>query len=295
MVDFIRIYYHDKQELELLVKNPNQFSTLFNVTEVNSQKAGYPLKTSLGSMDIIVRENKAEIVNSLHVLYNYLHSNEKHNHNDFSYSMLIEMIDSLSKEIPGSTATKISRLEFGININTELPAKDIIRNNVLMHKDTMHNENNKYSGKGELKRFIHTDYHIKMYDKQLQFGLLKNTLRFEIVFIKSRLLNSLGVFTLNCLRHKANLRKLFLYLIKRFNEIVIIDDFDSIKNKVDLCLLYKFTNPLYWKSHVTKRTTQTKYNHRKKFEEVVNKYGLTSIKSAINNELINKYVFLINN
>ncbi|NDI98703.1 hypothetical protein GWA97_06415 [Flavobacterium sp. LaA7.5] len=295
MVDFIRIYYHDKEELELLVKNPNQFSKLFNVTEVNSSRAGYPLRTSLGSMDITVYENKAEIVNSLHVLYNYIHTKEKHNYNDFSYSMLIEMIDLLSKEIPGSTTTTISKLEFGLNISTELPAKDIIRNNVLMHKDTMHSENNKYSGKGELKRFTHSDYHIKMYDKQKQFGLLKNTLRFEIVFTKSRLLNSLGVSTLSCLRQKANLRKLFLYLIKRLKEMVIVDDFDGVKDKIDICLLYKFTNTLYWKSHIAKRTPQTKYNHRKKFEILINKYGLNSIKKDLNSALIKKFVLLINN
>ncbi|RYJ41576.1 hypothetical protein [Flavobacterium beibuense] len=295
MVDFIRLYYHNKQEIEEVVKNPVYFPEAYEIRRLASQEGRYPIKANLENMEIIVRENTAEIKHSLHILNNILNNEGKHNYNDFTYCNLVNTIDTLSEKVPTSSTASITRLEFGLNIYVDVPAKEIIKDNVLMHKEAFHNENNKYAGRGELKRFVHAQYQIKVYDKQLQYGSEEHTLRFEIVFKNKHLLTSLGVDTLENLKCKEVLRNLFSYLLKRYAEMRIIDDFDSVKPKSDLAELYKLTNPLYWNVHLKKKGSTTRYNKKHQLDSLLEKHKLLETKNMIFNSLQEKFEYLINN
>lgn len=295
MVDFIRLYYHNKLEIEEVVKNPAYFPEAYETRQLASKEGRYPIKANFENMEIIIREKTAEIKHSLHMLNNILNNDGKHNYNDFTYSDLVHTIDVLTEKIPTSNNTSITRLEFGLNINIDVPAKRIIENNVVMHKEVFHNENNKYAGRGELKRFVHAQYQIKVYDKQLQYGIEEHTLRFEIVFKSKSLLRSLGVDTLEDLKNKEVLRNLFSYLLKRYAEMRIIDDFDSVKPKSDLAELYKLTNPLYWNVHLKKKGLTTRYNKKYQLDSLLEKHKLLETKNMIFISLQEKFEYLINN
>jgi hypothetical protein len=182
----------------------------------------YPYTTNVGSMDVGVSKNSGYVKNSLHKLYNYNTTGDEQNYNNFSYSTIRDTIDFLSKKVIDVNSTKLTQLEFGINIAIDKLPELLVRRNFLQAKFS-----NDYRGKGELKQFSHNNYFIKVYDKGKQFGLEENILRFEIKFIKAKEFQALGICNLEDLKSKGNLRRLFVYLLKRFDELTIVDDFDE--------------------------------------------------------------------
>lgn len=294
MIDFVRVVYRNTCFDNMVSEDRERFPQFFVTKDIATGEFKYPKKSNIGSMEVNVYEDRVEVKNSIHVLHNFRYAGESHNHNDFTYSALVETIDYLKGFLPKFEVGNITSLEFGLNVNTSIPAKDIIMRNTVMHNSNFHSENNKFRSKGELKRFTYSQYQIKMYDKQFQFGLEDNTLRFEIVF-KGNLLRKLGVTNINSLLDKRILRKLFIYLSKRFDEMVIIDDNYTELNGLDKCDLYTLTNQLHWKNYLSGKTPQTRYNHKRKLLKLIHKNGLDNLKQEIKTLLWRKFVHLMNN
>lgn len=301
MIDFVKILYKDKSQIEPYMLDSNNFEEVTQILERHSGEIRYPYTTKFELMEIRMTQKYGTVKNSLHQLYNYINFNEKANYNDFSYSKLVETIDVLNQNIPDSCTTRISQLEFGLNISTNIPAEDIIRRKVLMHDYKGYNHNKQYHGKGELKRFDHANYLVKIYDKEKQYksdyNVSGHILRFEVRFTRNRDFNNIGVYNLNDLKSKQNLRRLFQILLKRFDDMQIVDVFDeaTILDQVDYQKLTRFCNPQFWEEVSITKSRQTRMRYRMQFEDLVKKYNLDSTKVELKNQLRNKFVELMNN
>ncbi len=295
MVDFIRIVYDDKVDIEEYILIKENFEKLYTILEYHSGEILYPYKTALENMDVVINDKVVYVKNSIHKLYNRLQGNGEQNYNDFTYSQLCKTIDYLQSKLIGIGNTKITMLEFGLNVFTPIPAEVIIRENIIRHKQKEHNHHVKFKGKGEYLQFDYADFYIKIYDKAKQNNLNYNMLRFEVKFIRKRGFNKLGIYNLSDLKLKENLSRLFTYLLNRFDEMVIIDSFPYLSSEDDLQTLKNYLDKRYWIDIDKRYSRQTKLKHKKKFEKLLHKHNLLKIKSEIRKELIDKFNFLINN
>lgn len=294
MIDFVRIHYKDKARLEPYVLDENNFPFLLTTLEYHSDDIQYPYKAKTGFMDIVITEKIGYVKNSIHKQYNYMRTKEKQNYSDFTYSQLCETIDDLGTKIIDIKETRLTQLEFGLNITTNVPAEQIIRNNILMHKYRGYNHNQKFNGKGELKRFDHSNYLIKVYDKAKQFELEENLLRFEIRLSRKEF-SPLGINNLNSLKCVNILDNLLEYLIKRFDEMTIIDPVPSGLPQKDRESLYKYKDPNYWQVELAEKSGQTHMRHKSKFQCLIDKYDLGQTKRTLRAALQAKYEILKNN
>lgn len=295
MIDFVRINYKDKSEFEPYVSNSENFPQLFQVLECHSGEIQYPYKTNLGVMDVVIAERSGYVKNSLHKLYNDRNLNLDMNHDDFTYSKLCASIQYLSG-LPDVTQTGLTQLEFGLNINVDTPAEEIIRNNVIMHNCKGYNHNKKFKGKGELKQYDRSNYIIKVYDKAKQYEIEENIFRFEIKFTRRDDFNNAGVFNLEDLKNRDKLTDLFKIFLIRFDEMKIIDSFtETSMELLDYQKLIKFMNSKHWEVDIKNMSDSTKARHKRQFNQLINKYNLDSTKKELRRLFLEKFEYLINN
>lgn len=295
MIDFIRVHYSDKRRLEASILEPELFPKIYSVLEMNSTEILYPYKTNLENMEIVVNETSGYVKNSIHKLNNLLLEGDGHNHNDFNYSQLCSRVDYLKDKIIDIATTKLTQLEFGLNIRIPVEAKDLISKSILMHKLERHSAVKKFKGNGYLLMFEHYNYIIKIYDKAKQYGIKdQNILRFEIKFISPKEFNKLGVFNINDLKNKDKLNSLFHYLLNRFEELLIVDEFSiettSIKDYDKLNMYSSFS---FWDKLRNEKKRQSKLNHKKKYLSLLKQYNLLKKKNYLKEALIEKFNQLI--
>jgi len=297
MIDFVRVHYGDKSRLETFIMNPDNFKEMYSVLEYHSGEISYPYRVKFENMEVVVNEKSGYIKNSIHKLNNVLLEGEDHNYNDFTYSQLCSVIDYLNTKVIDITTTKLSQLEFGLNIKIPMTAEQLISKSVLMHKFEKHSRISKYGGKGYLMSFEYYNYIIKIYDKAKQYNLKEqNVLRFEIKFLNTKEFNSLGVFNLNDLKDKEVLNNLFQYLLKRLNELLIVDDYsEESLSKDDFEKLNMYSSFVFWDKLTSANKRQTKSNHRKKYLSLLEKYNLLKTKNFLRDQLVEKYNQLLNN
>jgi hypothetical protein len=296
MVDYIKIYYQDKSRFESFVCNPENFEEVDAILGLHSGRIKYPYCTEFSGMEVRVTSKHGYVRNSIHKAYNDYTIGENHNYNDFGYSKICEAIDYISSKLVDVDRVKLTQLEFGINIETPVSASDIIRQNVLMHKLKGPNHNRLFNGMGELKQFDYHNHFIKIYDKAKQYRLNYNLLRFEVKFIKAKEFQKLGIFHLPDLKNKLLLRKLFLNLMLRFEEMTIIDNYaDRDISPADLNKLCRYNNPNYWEQGIAHLTPQTKMRHSRDYLRLLQKYDLLKTKVLLQKLLLKKFIYLINN
>ncbi|MGC4041205.1 MAG: hypothetical protein QM710_10570 [Flavobacterium sp.] len=296
MIDFIRIFYKDKDRFEQHVVDEQNFPDLNAVLNYHTGSIKYPYTTNLGSLALGVSEKTGYVKNSIHQLYNYLTEEAAHNHNDFGYYSICSTIDFISKKIIDANITKLTQLEFGFNLDVDKDPVSILTRNFLTHQ---YKEGSviDYQSKGKLKQFVHSNYIIKIYDKSRQYNLGNNILRFEVKFKKAVEYKHLGIYSITDLKKKIVLRKLFIYLINRFDELTIVDNFSiqSIQNKEEYYSLSRYSNPVFWTHEIKNTHSEYKARKRKHFERLLKKNNLLKTKSQLRELLHRKFIYLINN
>ena len=296
MIDFVKVYYTDKEALQYYVENEEEIFTEVNRTlEIRSGEIKYPLETNYQKMFVKILEKRGFVQNSLHKFFDHYSGNNGENYSDFKYSSLLEVISHLEKNIIGIGLQRITNLEFGINIEVPRPPMDIIKENILMHKYHIHKSLNTYNGNGYLKQFNHTNYIIKVYDKGKQYGLGRNLLRFEIRFTKSKLLNQLMVYNLQSLKNKEVLKNLMSYLIKRFDEMQIVDEAEcNLLDSNGQVFYDQCSSYVYWQQ-VKKKSYTTISRKKKCWETFLEEKDLLTTKKLLRLKLVDKFKYLINN
>jgi hypothetical protein len=291
MIDYVRQNYLDKDKIESFVTDKDNFEELYTVLEYHSGEISYPFTANIESMEIKINDKSVSVMNSIHKLYNELKENKSHNHNDFSYSAICETIDYLGSKLVDLRKTRLTQLEFGLNIKLPMPAEFIIRENISLHKLNIHSHNEQFSGRGEYKQFNHYNYYFKIYDKAKQFNLDEHIIRFEIKYKKNKGFNPLGVFNIYDLKNKKVLKALFADLLKRFDELTIIDNIPSdstitADNKQSLESYLSFN---FWDKLSSRENRNIKSLEVKKFEKLLLKNDLLKTRTFLRASLNQKF------
>jgi hypothetical protein len=297
MIDFVRLRYTNKQNIESFVCDRKNFDKLHTVLEYHTGEIEYPFTAKIGCMDIRITDKTAYVKNSIHKLYNELNGEEAHNHNDFSYSALCETISDLDTKLIDLRKTRLTQLEFGLNIKLPVPAENIIKHNIVLHKLKLHSHYEKFNGKGEYKQFDYSNYYLKIYDKAKHFKLTENIIRIELKYKNSKGFNALGIHNIHDLKSKVLLQNLFNDLLKRFDELTIVDDIphdskmtSKEKNKLNTYLSYN-----YWNKYADRLIRNNKSKDKIAFESLLIKHDLLKTKQFLRISLIEKFNELLNN
>ncbi len=293
MIDFIRMNYRDKSEVEEFICDEHNFPELSGTLKIHTGEVTYPFYDKLGNIEIKITDSRICLKNSIHKLNNLRKIGVEHNYNDFTYSELVDNIDFISR-LPKIEKSRLSQLEFGLNIEIDTPAQFIIDNNIIMHNYKIHSVDNNFKGNGKYKQFNHSNYYVKVYDKAKHYKVQKNILRFEIKHKNSKNFNFYGIYNILDLKDKNKLEILYENLLKRFDEMTIIDNYKDnkkipkkVKNQIE-----RYTSFNYWEEFPNR---MKKLREKKKFEGILNKYNLLTIKTELRNKLEEKYQYLINN
>ncbi|WP_438710749.1 hypothetical protein ACSTS3_18725 [Aquimarina muelleri] len=296
MIDFVRLRYLDKNRIEPFISNKNNFDKLHTVLEYHSGEISYPFTANISSMEIRISDKEVFVKNSLHKLYNELQKAKSQNYNDFTYSALSNTIQHLDSKLIDLRKTRLTQLEFGLNIELPVSAESIIRENVILHKLKFHNHNEQFGGRGEYKQFNHSNYYFKIYDKAKQYQLDKHVIRFEIKYKSSKGFNSLGVFNIHDLKSKKLLQNLFGDLLKRFDELTIVDNIttDSKITAKDKSKLETYLSYNYWDKLSERHNRNRKITEKKAFLSLLVKNDLLKTKTFLRANLTRKFDELLN-
>ncbi len=295
MIDFVRLKYQDRDKMEKFITNSDNFKRCYTKLEYHSGEILYPYNVYVKKMEVSVNEKSVYLRNSLHKMANYIEYEADHNYNDFGYKRLCDTIDYLNWKVIDSLSARVTQLEFGLNINTPVPAQEIIDKNIFFHKYKLHNVDTNFNGKGKYKQFEYSNFYIKIYDKAKQYKLDANILRFEIKYKGSKGINPIGVYSLSNLKDKAVLKALFKDLLKRFDELTIIDRITDKVSKKDKKELTTYLSINYWGNLAERKNRNIKSIKVKKFNSLLEKNNLLKTKKILRRGLIQKFVFLINN
>ena len=193
----------------------------------------------------------------------------RHNADDFTFSNFLQTVNDLKnlteiepEQIP------LNNLEFGVNIPLPYLPKYFIKD-LLVHR------NNRFN-LIDLPRMIyaqavHDKYMVKVYDKGRQFNC-GNVLRFELKYIRMQKLNKMGIRTLTDLMNVDVWNILGNLLRREFKQIIFSDssiNYDEVPER-DKKNIQEMDNPKYWERSMNRAT---KLKRKKKFSELVSKYG----------------------
>ena len=224
---------------------------------------------------------------SLHKYFN----EGRHNANDFHFTELQRVVTELSEQFDITGTSKLSNIEFGVNITLPMPVRKFLKMVVCMpdRKFTQLNIEKQRVGKVCAKQ----DHHFKIYDKGLQANSTKNNLlRVELAVKKMRILKPYGIETIKDLTNTAKVAGLGQYLARLFSEVIIIDP--SIKTntltKQQKEKLKDYDNPRYWE----RLTKGQRYKQKQKYESLLACINGLQIKSNITTAIIEKWETLLN-
>ncbi len=295
MVDFIKIFYRDKESFEQFVCTPGNFDEVDTLFGLHSGEIKYPYRAEFYSMEVRVTAKHGYVQNSIHKSYNYRIYGETQNHDDFGYNNLCDMISLMTSKIIDLEDANLTQFEFGLNIGVPFAAEEIITQNILMHKMKGANHNMRFNGRGTLKQFDYHNFVVKVYDKAKQYNLPIHILRFEVRYLKAKEFQKFGIYKLHDLKDKTKLRLLFIDLMKRFDELTIVNCINETDiPRTDLEKLTRYNNPYYWENYIPRFSPQTKSRRLKDYQRLLSKYSLISIKQNLRKLLIQKFIHLMN-
>ncbi|WP_348713939.1 hypothetical protein [Tenacibaculum sp. 190130A14a] len=261
-----------------------------------TNEVGYPMKTELGNLNIIITDKGAYIKNSIHSYFNYFTESKIHNCNDFSLCDLKFIISQIEKELNYNLKdTKLNSLEFGFNLDLNFPVEKFIIENVLMYKLKSHCFNPKDKANMVMKKFKSSNYEIKIYDKSGHLNYYKpNILRIEIRYKTSKEFNKFGIYNLTDLKNPLALDMLFNDFINKFSYLTIIDSYNGNIDtpQKERLKLIKYTNPNFWIETRNKHHPNTLKNRKDDFERIMSKYNLDNWKNTLISLLYEKYQHL---
>jgi predicted nucleic acid-binding Zn ribbon protein len=132
-------------------------------------------------------------------------------------------------------------------------------------------------------RFERTQYALKIYDKGRHIGKAgSNMLRVELKLKKSEILQKYGIRYLSDLSDPGKVEPLIKLLIEKLQDVIMIDSLSDSLNEKERLQFQAWGNTDYWKANFPERKNRTqKTNERAKFEGLLQRYGLDSIKQSL--------------
>ena len=151
MLDFIKVYSPNKENLE------NHIKSLYDMkctADYFTREIGYPCRTYFENIEVRFTEKYANIRNSIHTFFNLINYNQSNNYTDFYLDDIKSAINTLSEKAGENIDDyKVTNLEFGLNIQTSLPAEKILKKNFLMYNFDGFNQIDTFKKKGYYKQY----------------------------------------------------------------------------------------------------------------------------------------------
>jgi hypothetical protein len=290
MIDFIRSYHNNKTQFEETVLSGDFYENIERTIDPNTYEEGYPITCSKGGLSISIDEYRAYInCSTKMILYNFsevkLIKNKNLSYSDFRTS--VDCIDGIIV----NDETCMSGVSFGFTIPTHVAGKDIIKMNLLMHKYNHCNHDLVKDRNVYLKEFVYHNYKIGFYADNKGGG---NFLKVILKLNKSLEFRKFGINNVDDLIQKKGLTDLFNLLIRRFDELILVDSFEPFEGK-DNDDLQNYLSYSYWTTLSNTKSRQTKSRHKKKFEGLITKYNLDSQKVKLKQELNKAFIEFISN
>jgi hypothetical protein len=291
MIDFIRSYHNNKTQFEDTVLSEDLFDNVVMTIDPKTNEKGYPITGSHKGFFVKIDDYRAYIkcVPKM-ILYNFSKLKLLLNKN-LSFSNFKTGIDCINGVIDHNS-TKLSGVNIGFMIPTTIAGKDIIKINILMHKYKHCNHDLVRNKKEHIKEFIHHNYKIGFYASNKSGE--DNFLKVELKLNKSAEFRKFGINNINDLTQKKKLTDLFNLLMKRFDELIIVDSFEYFDGE-DYEELKNYLSYSYWPTLSNTKTRQTKSRHKKKFEALIDKYNLDSQKVKLKQQLNKAFTKFISN
>jgi hypothetical protein len=284
MIDFNKLNTTYLKESELLSISSIEWSEI-HVIDTNELR--YPITGKYHCMTLKINPNSKILSGSIHKLRNIIEKSENQNYDDFNFSDIKRMIHHLKDVFSLNLEnTIIQNLEIGINISTTKPPESILDENLIAWNYKTPSENKKYNGKGRYIEFETSSSYLKIYDKGLQNVLSENILRVELKIMRNEFLVKHGIQYLSDLLEIDNLKKLGGLLIEIANKAIIVDDMPlkNIECTNEAEIINYGLNPLYW----TKLTRMQRSRFKDKFESILEKYSLNTLKKEITAKMQSK-------
>lgn len=269
------------------------FYTLMNPDTGNlkdwAQDDGYTISVTkhegnLNGYGLYVTEVKRESKGSVMPL-NYLtlrgslHKNYfgNENHSRFTWMDLQSEISRVSKKLLlAETASRLTNLEIGLNIEVPFSVYKFLEDNLISFKGKPFNF---YDPKDGFSLGFYcplSHYKVKIYDKGDQYRLRKNLMRFEVHFTKMQTLNRFGIKHLSDLRDREKIFSLKTLLLNTWHGVLLCDDTISLDKPglkpKEIQLLLDGKNPKFWQQ--LKRTSKSMYSSKKNsYKRLVRLHG----------------------
>ena len=287
MVDFIKIrlpaYYSVKMYSNYLLEFHQEVK---DTGEVHKPYC----ETEFGPMKIKSASRYVEISGSLHKYYNWYTKGEMQNHSDFYRDQIEEALEHLSTELRFKLEdAELKNLEFGVNVMVPFEVRPLVKNKIILHKSYPAYRLDNHHSKGFFREYKYTDYFVKIYDKGQQYDICKNLVRFELKYMRSRIIRkNLGVSTLSDLTKRECLVRMQYRLCKSFGDLVITDWIDIDSDHPNSRILAQRLNPQWWDEYKLKvKKGNLKHPDQKirreiiKLKELISEAGLDNSKKIV--------------
>ena len=297
MIDFIKTYTETKENIESRIKNDFPDNETKCYLNYSTGEVQYPCRRYFENMEVRITNTQGIIRNSIHKYFNIKNYSEDNNYTDFYYSDLLKAFEQFQQDLNEDISEfKVTNLEFGLNIQTSLNPKSILENNFVMFNFDEYNQKDTFKSKGFYKQYNRSEYFVKIYDKGLQYKLPYNLLRVEVKITDSKLLKrEFGIYTIKDISDKDKLGLMFNFLLKRFDEINIIDSFSVQEMAGKEKIFFELgKSPSYWREiKNSNKSSSYYYDKRDAYNMLLNKYELDTIQSELRDLLIAKFQTLI--
>lgn len=298
MIDNVKIYPLNKKQFDNQIETKKPVDLLSVWDRSTGEMFEYPKKARYKNMEVRINKESSYVRGSLHKYYNMDVLGEEHNYNDFSFCQCSQSIENLSNKFylePDNT--KVTNLEFGMNLPLGFDPGTFINDYLLMYRFNAHTRHEDFKGRGDYKEFKKYSYSFKLYNKSKQFGLDEHILRVEIKITDKRKLNSIGIETLSDLKTRKAHYSLFAFLMEQFDKLVIVDSKEMREGLLVPELksgLQAYCNPNYWKVLKEEVSYKVYQRHVREFENYGQEAGIFKTKEHISNLLREKFNSLIN-
>ena len=291
MIDFIKIYTSQKEALEYKLKTKYD-DTICSLNYLTNE-VKYPCRKYLENMEVKVTNTSGNIRNSLHKFHNLANYKLDNNYTDFYIEDIFGALNMLSYELGENIDDyKVTNLEFGLNIRSSLPAEEILKKNFAMFNFDNYSQIETFKGKGFYKQYNRREYHIKYYDKAKESKptLHYNLLRAEIKIVDSKLLKKFGIYTVKDITNPNSLKSLFTFFLDRVEETNIIDNLNDKDIPLeDKHIIELGKSPSYWLELKQNKSNSSYYERRDKYNSILSKYNLLTIKEEVKSLLTQKF------
>jgi len=300
MADLIKVRVNEREQLLSAMRKDKDFKSFEWIDEITGQKT-ISYQSNKHNLLCKVTPQNATIENSLHKYFNIGRGAGNQNYDDFSFCNINYSLACLKEEvqIPLSDMALL-KLEFGFNLQMGQNPCIILQDSILMHNYKYPCYDPKNNSEMCIKKFHYSEYEVKIYSKSLHLGnehefreILKgkHIIRFEIKYTSRKILNRMGIYTLQDLTKIDTYHRLMADFIKKYDDLTIIDSYDGDDKmtNAERMEITKMTHNNYWIELRKIRHANTIGNHKKKFLALIVKYGLNKQKNEIREALVKKF------